>query len=111
MSSTVSRLRAEAQKALQALAKAPRPLLRRVYFVPGVSDEDGASAWGDATTTTDYMRLWVPRCFSNAASMGTWVTFFSDAAQTKPVEYHNFVTFGADLAKRIHSSLSGTPAE
>ena len=111
MSATVNRLRQRAVNELKALQQAPRALSRRVYFVAGITDENGSSAWGDPDTTTDCLRLWVPRCLGNAASRVTWVSFCSDAAGKQPLEYQSFVEFGADLARRIHADIDGTQDE
>jgi len=111
MSATVNRLRAEARAELETLASAPRNLARRTYLVPGITDENGESAWGDPSTKADCFRMWAPRCFTNASTMIKWVTFCADAAGRAPREYHNFIQFGADLAKRIHEDLGGAQDE
>jgi pimeloyl-ACP methyl ester carboxylesterase len=104
--------RARARERLREWTEHPLTLRRRVYFVPGFTDEDGLSCWGDDGSRTLCLASELPEVCANA-ELATFVNFTVDGA---PPRYENFIRFGAHLARlveadRIAAGHAGAEAE
>jgi pimeloyl-ACP methyl ester carboxylesterase len=93
--------RVRARAALREWTERPLTLRRRVYFVPGFTDEDGRSCWGDAGGR------------DLCPELATFVDFEADGAAPR---YENFIRFGAHLARlvaqdRVVAGPAGAAAE
>ena len=90
--------RADAKAQLNAWRNNPVTLARPVYFVPGLSDEEGLSAWGVDGERWCF-RTQMPLVCTNP----DWIRFhdFLQGQPSQPPHYENFIAFGRDLARRI----------
>jgi pimeloyl-ACP methyl ester carboxylesterase len=89
--------RARAREALWEWTERPLTLRRRVYFVPGFTDEGGLSCWGDDVLDGLCFATEVPEVCENAG-LATFVNFEADGA---PPHYEDFIRFGARLARLV----------
>jgi pimeloyl-ACP methyl ester carboxylesterase len=89
--------RARARAALSEWTERPLTLQRRVYFVPGFTDEDGLSCWGEAGSRALCLASELPEVCGNA-DLATFVDFKAAGA---PPRYENFIRFGAHLARLV----------
>lgn len=80
---------------LERWQERPLALARPVYFVPGWTDESGASAWYR-------MKRWIPEVCANAPDRAWFVSFERDRG-TGPPEHEDFVRFGIDLARLVNA--------
>jgi pimeloyl-ACP methyl ester carboxylesterase len=89
--------RVRARAALGEWTERPLTLRRRVYFVPGFTDEDGLSCWGQAGGRDLCFATQLPEVCTNP-ELATFVDFTTGGA---PPRYENFIRFGAHLARRV----------
>jgi pimeloyl-ACP methyl ester carboxylesterase len=89
--------RARARDALWEWTARPLTLNRRVYFVPGFTDEVGLSCWGDDVLDTLCFATELPEVCGNPG-LATFVDFDVDGASP---HYEDFIRFGAHLARLV----------
>ena len=89
--------RVRAREALSEWTERPLTLQRRVYFVPGFTDEDGLSCWGEAGSRALCLASELPEVCGNV-DLATFVDFKAAGA---PPRYENFIRFGAHLARLV----------
>ena len=89
--------RVRARESLWEWTERPLTLQRRVYFVPGFTDEDGLSCWGEAGSRALCLASELPQVCANA-DLATFVDFEAGGA---PPRYENFIRFGAHLARLV----------
>jgi pimeloyl-ACP methyl ester carboxylesterase len=89
--------RVRARAVLGEWTERPLTLRRRVYFVPGFTDEDGLSCWGDPESPGLCLASQLPEVCANP-DLATFVNFEADGA---PPRYENFIRFGAHLARLV----------
>ena len=104
--------RIRARATLEEWTGRPLILQRRVYFVPGFTDEDGLSCWGDDVLDTLCFATELPEVVRNPG-LATFVDFEVNGA---PPRYENFIRFGARLARlveqdRVAAGPAGAAAE
>lgn len=95
--------RVRARGALREWTGRPLALRRRVYFVPGFTDEDGLSCWGDAGGRGLCFASQLPEVCANP-DLATFVDFETDGAAPR---YENFIRFGAHLARLVARDRAG----
>jgi len=89
--------RVRARTALREWCERPLMLRRRVYFVPGFTDEDGLSCWGEAGGRGLCFVSQLSEVCGNAA-LATFVDFKAAGAAPR---YENFIRFGSHLARLV----------
>jgi pimeloyl-ACP methyl ester carboxylesterase len=89
--------RVRARAALREWCGRPLTLRRRVYFVPGFTDEGGLSCWGAAGGRDLCFANQLPEVCANP-ELATFVDFKANGA---PPRYENFIRFGAHLARLV----------
>ncbi len=95
--------RVRARDALWEWTQRPLTLRRRVYFVPGFTDEYGRSCWGEAGSSALCLASQLPEVCTNP-ELATFVDFKAGGA---PPRYENFIRFGADLARLVAQDRAG----
>lgn len=93
----ISAQRLRARAALREWTGNPLTLRRRVYFVPGFTDEDGLSCWGAAGGRDLCFVNQLPGVCANP-ELATFVDFKVNGV---PPRYENFIRFGAHLARLV----------
>jgi len=95
--------RVRARTALREWTERPLTLRRRVYFVPGFTDEDGRSCWGEAGGRDLCFVNQLPEVCANP-DLATFVDF---KVNGDPPRYENFIRFGAHLARLVAQDWAG----
>jgi len=98
--------RARARETLHGWTESSLALRRRVYFVPGFTDEDGFSCWGDDVLDKFCFATEVPELCENPG-LATFVSFEADGA---PPHYEDFIRFGAHLARLVQQDRAAVTA-
>jgi pimeloyl-ACP methyl ester carboxylesterase len=100
--------RVRARAVLRDWTERPLTLRRRVYFVPGFTDEDGLSCWGEPGSRALCLASQLPEVCANPG-LATFVDFKVDGA---PPRYENFIRFGAHLARLVEQDRTAAgPAD
>jgi pimeloyl-ACP methyl ester carboxylesterase len=89
--------RVRARAVLRGWTERPLTLQRRVYFVPGFTDEDGLSCWGEPGSRARCLASQLPEVCANP-DLATFVDFEAGGA---PPRYEDFIRFGAHLARLV----------
>jgi len=89
--------RVRARATLREWTERPLTLRRRAYFVPGFTDEDGRSCWGEPGSPALSLASQLPGVCANP-ELATFVDFAADGA---PPRYEDFIRFGAHLARLV----------
>jgi pimeloyl-ACP methyl ester carboxylesterase len=89
--------RARARSTLREWTARPFTLQRRAYFVPGFTDEDGRSCWGEPGSPGLCLASQLPEVCANP-ELARFVDFTGGGA---PPRYENFIRFGAHLARLV----------
>lgn len=89
--------RVRARATLREWTGRPLTLQRRVYFVPGFTDEDGLSCWGGTGGRDLCFANQLPEVCANP-DLATFVDFETDGV---PPRYEDFIRFGAHLARLV----------
>jgi pimeloyl-ACP methyl ester carboxylesterase len=93
----IAAARARARNTLWRWTERPLTLRRRVYFVPGFTDEDGRSCWGEPGSRAPGFASQLPGVCANP-DLATFVDFRRDGAAP---HYEDFIRFGAHLARLV----------
>jgi hypothetical protein len=102
----IAAARARARDRLWEWTERPLILRRRVYFVPGFTDEDGLSCWGEPGSRASCFASQLPEVCANPG-LATFVDFRRDGAAPR---YENFIRFGAHLARLVAADRAAAPA-
>ena len=97
--SVIAAERARAREMLWDSTGGRFALSRRVYFVPGFTDESGLSCWGDDGLDKLCFATEVPEVCGNPGR-ATFVRFDGDG---EPPPYEDFIRFGAHLARLVEA--------
>jgi hypothetical protein len=104
----IAAARQRAEDQLGEWAQQPLTLPRLVYFVPGWTDENGLSAWGDPKSDLISFASEIPEVIANAETHAHFVSFHKDGSPRTPPPYESFIRFGADLAKLIRDDVKNS---
>lgn len=99
---------AEARAQIKAWESQRVTLRRPLYFVPGLSDESGESCWGTPGEKNSFHGV-----MNRICSNPIYARFhrFLVGSPPHPPHHEDFITFGADLARRIWDDVSHSGEE